>query len=207
MSKDLTATIELVKRAQGGDRESRERLINRYYDRVRRIVRIRMDSKLRRRLDTGDILQETFVSAMSAFDRFDMATESSFINWLAVIAEHKIRDAMDHAGAQRRDARREVSMVGGTGKDPDEEQNLAEVLPEEAPSPLTRMQIKEASTQLEDAIHDLPEQYREVILLRDYSGCSWDEIAKETGRPTESAARMVHARAMVALSKRMQTDG
>ena len=98
-------------------------------------------------------------------------------------------------------------MDGGAGEDPDEEQNLAEVLPKEAPSPLTRMQIEEASTQLEDAIHDLPEQYRDVILLRDYAGCSWDEIAKETGRPTESAARMVHARAMVALSKRMQAEG
>jgi len=203
--KDLTVTIDLIKRARRGDQDSKERLIRRYYERVRRIVRIRMDARLRRRLDSGDILQETFMSAVAAFDRFDVESEASFINWLSVIAERKIRDAVDHLTAQRRDARREVSLDLAASEQDD--LSLVDRLPKESPTPLSQLGFQEDSVQLEDAIHDLPEQYRELILLRDYAGYSWDEIAKETGRPSESAARMMHARAMVALSKKVLGKG
>jgi len=204
---NLTATLVLIQRAQGGDNACRDRLIERYYDRVRRIVRIRMDSPLRKRLDSGDILQETFMAAMRGFDKFDMGSEASFINWLAVIAERKVRDALDHATAQRRDVRREVEIDGPRpGKDEDDRAPDQES-PNKAVSPLSKLAMQEDSALLEEALHSLPEQYRELILLRDYAGYSWDEVARETGRPNASAARMMHARAMVELSMQVQKGG
>src|SRR6185436_18440399 len=105
---DLTLTLDLLRRAQQGERPALERLLERYYERVRRIVRLRLGPSLRRRLESGDILQETFLAAVRNFARFELRDEGSFINWLAVLAENQIRDAADHHGAQKRAMLRQV---------------------------------------------------------------------------------------------------
>ena len=53
----------------------------------------------------------------------------------------------------------------------------------------------------------LPEEYRELILLRNYAGASWESVAEETGRPSAAAARMMHARALVELGKLVRAAG
>ncbi len=50
---------------------------------------------------------------------------------------------------------------------------------------------------ISDAISRLPEQYRQVILLRDYCRGSWEFVANELGRDSSHAARQVHRRAWV----------
>ena len=65
----LTRSVELVRRAQAGERPALERLFERYYDRVRRIVRARLGPELRLRVESVDILQETFTAAVGSFDR------------------------------------------------------------------------------------------------------------------------------------------
>ena len=54
---------------------------------------------------------------------------------------------------------------------------------------------------VEECLHLLSEQYRELILLRNYAGASWETVAEETGLPNAAAARAMHARAMVELGK------
>jgi DNA-directed RNA polymerase specialized sigma24 family protein len=49
------------------------------------------------------------------------------------------------------------------------------------------------------ALAQLSERHRELILLRDYAGSSWEAIADELGLPSPDAARMLHARALVKL--------
>ena len=51
------------------------------------------------------------------------------------------------------------------------------------------------------------EQYRELILLRNYAGASWESVAEETNRPSAAAARMMHARAVVELGKLLREAG
>ncbi len=53
---------------------------------------------------------------------------------------------------------------------------------------------------MEECISRLSEQYREIIILRDYVGYGWEAIATEHGRPSEAAARMMHGRAMMELN-------
>jgi DNA-directed RNA polymerase specialized sigma24 family protein len=67
--------------------------------------------------------------------------------------------------------------------------------------------VEEQRRIVEECIADLPEDYRELIVLRDYVGASWETIAAETGRPSPDAARMKHATAMVELAKRVQRSG
>ena len=56
---------------------------------------------------------------------------------------------------------------------------------------------RDRKRRLEDAVAALPEHHREVILLRDYQGMTWAEIADATGRASPDAARMAHNAAVI----------
>jgi RNA polymerase sigma-70 factor (ECF subfamily) len=188
--------MELVRRAQHGNRDALERLFAHYYERVRRIVRLRIGHKLRRRMDSGDILQETFAAAVDDFDRFEMQDEAGFINWLSKIAERQALAAAAHHSAQKRDAGREVSL---DSHDPNHASGIDPV--DGGPPPSELAERAEENVLVETCMADLPEDYRELIIWRDYTGASWDVVAEETGRPSADAARMMHAKAMLALGR------
>jgi len=199
---DLGLTLQLVRRAQGGDRSALQPLFDRYYEPVRRIVRLRLGSALRSRLDSGDIVQETFLSALAGFDRFEVRDEASLLQWLAVLAENRIRDAADFHAAGKRDAAREVRLSvpgrsGSIGLDP-----AATGL-----SPAAGVARDEQVHALEEALAGLPEAERELVVLRDYVGMSWEEVAERTGRPSAAAARMAHGKVLLALGARLRGGG
>jgi RNA polymerase sigma-70 factor (ECF subfamily) len=195
---DITRTLQLLSSAQDGDEAALNRLIDRYYERVRRVVRLRIGARLRSKVDSGDILQETFIAALNCFDRFEVKNEASFINWLSKIAERQIMAAADHFGAQKRDAAKEVPLKFGDESGPIGVDPAASELP-----PLQKLSEQEQLLALESAIAELPEQYRELIILRDYTGASWEDVAEQTGRPSAAAARMMHAKALIELGKLM----
>ncbi len=198
-AQDVTQTIELVRRAQAGNSDALNALFQRYYPRVQQIVRIRLGRRLRSKMDSGDIMQETFLSAMKSFDRYEVRTEARFLNWLCTIAEHQIGDAVDRVTAQKRNVDREVALErptdsGHVGIDP-----VASGL-----IPPDLISKAEERAVLVDALASLPENYRELILLRDYMGMSWDEISEEIESPSADAARMRHGSALVKLAKEVK---
>jgi RNA polymerase sigma-70 factor (subfamily 1) len=195
-------SCELVRRAQGGEDEALNELFGRYYERVRRIVRLRLGRDLRGALDSGDILQETFAASVRALDRFEMRDDSSLIHWLSKIAEHQIKAAADYHGAQKRDRKRAVPFAfepdgSGAASGPPEPEDLA-------PPPIERMVEAEDARALETVLEELRDDYREVILHRDYEGASWETIATWMGSPSPDAARMLYARAVAELSSRVR---
>jgi RNA polymerase sigma-70 factor (ECF subfamily) len=196
---DVTRSLDLMRKAQGGDGDALNRLIARYYDRVRPIVRARLGSRLRRRVDSGDILQQTFETVCRTFDRFEVEDEASLIGWLAQIAERQIHDEHDRQVARKRSPELEVELdaageSGPAGAHPTTQGGAPD-------APLIR---REEAEILEDCLGDLSELYRELILLRDYAGHSWEEVARLTGRPSAAAARMMHAQARIELGQRVQ---
>ena len=201
MAKDLCRTFDLVRCAQSGDRHALEVLMERYYDRVEGLVRIRLGSRLRGLLESGDILQETLIAALERFERFEMRDEGSLIHWLGKLAEHKITDAAEfHAAAKRDPDRCRPLLKGPSG---DQSTTLIIDLADHESSPSEHAVFAEESALLESCIANLREDYRELILLRNYAGCSWEAVARESGRPSPAAARMMHTKAMIALGKMM----
>ena len=154
-----------------------------------------MGPLLRERMDSVDILQETFLDAVRMFDRFEVQSESSLIRWLAKIAELRVREAVQKLKAAKRDAAREerferagstesqVVHPAGTG-----------------PSPSMEVAGREEKELFEACLEHLPEDYREAILLRDFAGAPWEEVAQALDKPSAGAARMLHARAMAELA-------
>jgi RNA polymerase sigma-70 factor, ECF subfamily len=206
MSDEITQSLDLVLRAQQGDQGALDRLCQRYYDRVRRIVRLRLGVRLREMCDSGDILQETFMAAVKSLNNFEMREEASLINWLSRLAEHQINAAADYHGAKKRDKRRNVSLssaIGDSSSVP-----AASLLPDARdPRPLDLAATEEEQRIVEKCMSDLGEEYRELILLRNYAGASWETVAEETGRPSAAAARMMHTRAIVELAKLVRAEG
>ena len=191
---DITRSLDLLRRAQDGDGAALNDLIGRYYDRVRPIVRARLGAGLRRRVDSGDILQNTFATVLKTYDRFEVNDEASLISWMAKIAERQILDEHDRQHAKKRRSDREVEL-DASGDEPRVDLPAPGAMPDES------VERREQSAILEDALGDLPDLYRELILLRDYAGYSWDQVAELTERPSAAAARMMHAQARIELGK------
>jgi len=199
MPDDIGLTLQLVRRAQAGDRDALQPLFERYYQRVLRIVRVRLGPPLRSRLDSGDIVQETFLAALQGFNRFELRDEAALIHWLSVLAENRIRDAADFHHADKRHPGREVPLVlpGGSGSihvDP----------ASTGPGPADGVALGEDVQRLEAALDGLPEDLREIILLRNYANMEWKAIAAKVGKPSGDAARMAHGKALLLMAELMR---
>ncbi len=207
MDPSLTQTLDLVHAAQGGDRRALERLLARYEERVRRIVRLRLGVALRSRLESGDILQQVLLEAFKSLDRFEAQDEAGFLAWLSTIAEHRIRDAADYHGSEKRDPSREKPLdSSGSGDSGDTHPAPSPALVDSATTPPERAARAEQVERLETCLAELPEADRELVVLRDYIGLSWAEVAERTGRPSPDAARMRYAAVLVELGRRMRTS-
>jgi len=197
-SDDCTESLDLVRRAQGGEEGALNRLLERYYERVHRIVRFRLGRDLRNHLESLDILQDTFIEAVRAFDRFEMRDESSLIHWLSLIAEHRIKGAADYHHARKRDDRKDVRLMRD---DADASTIFVIDPPASARQPIEQLVEEERFEVVEACMDELGLDQREVIIQRNFTGASWEDIAERIGSPSPDAARMLYARAITELAR------
>ena len=153
----LTQSLDLVRSAQAGSDVALDRLFSRYYERVRRVVRMRLGRKLRGALESGDILQETFAVAVKSFDRFEMREEASLINWLSKLAERQIIAAADYHGAKKRDRDLEVAMDGPTSNSQTGEYRME--FGADTPGPRELAEADEQAQLVEHSMEELSEEY------------------------------------------------
>lgn len=207
MTDPVTRSLELVQRAQEGDREALDHLLERHSARVLAIVRYRLGPRLRESVESGDILQETFLAAVKAFPSFEVRDEGSLIHWLAKLVERQIIAQADYHGAKKREAARRISLDRTSGNSGALSGSVPLLHADETTAPLEKLERAEERAAVERALDELPGEYRELLLLRNYAGASWEAVAEATGRPSAAAARMMHARAMLELAKLLRQRG
>jgi RNA polymerase sigma-70 factor (ECF subfamily) len=191
----FTNTIDLVRQVQAGDDDARERLVARYLDRVLRAVRARMGPGLRRQYESGDIVQDAFVVALRKLDCFELRDEATFLSWMRAIVENQFREKAK--GMKRRSAHGDKRRILT-------EEDFADA---DAPTPLARVADGEESGFVDDCVHQLGDPYRELILLRDYEGHAWTEIARRLELASPDAARMQHKTALAQLARVVRSGG
>ena len=199
---ELTRSLELVQQAQGGDLDALNRLFERYYERVRRIVRIRLGRRVRGHLDSDDVLQDTFIAAVQNFNRFEVREPASLIHWFSRIAEHRIMAASEHQSRQKRDPGRERALRFVQDSQRSGELNLEPAA--SVTAPLSALIHDENLEQLEECLGELKEEWREVVLLREYAGASWPTIQGILGVSSPDAARMLYSRAITELTLQLR---
>jgi len=182
----------LLLEARTGSEQALNRLFEQCGERLLSFIRLRMGRQLRARMESGDLLNATLLRAFRGFDSLEARNTSSLMAWLARIAESEIRDQADHLKAQRRDAGREVALDSGSAE-----------LVARLRSQTSRLVLSESRLRLERAIGQLPEEYREIVLLRQYEELGFKEIGARLGKSPD-ACRMLLARAMTALTLKMR---
>ena len=171
----LTPTKEtetdLVEQARQGDRHAYGELVCRYYPGVVQVAyRLCGDSGL-----AQDMAQETFLRAWIKFQSFH--PQSSLRNWFYRIGVNATLDVL------RR--RSEVTLDDET----------IQMIADQADSPETTLIKKEQVTFLQKALQSLPEAARSVLVLREYSQLSYQEIASVLGVPVGTVmSRLNYAR-------------
>jgi RNA polymerase sigma-70 factor (ECF subfamily) len=194
-------TQHLVALAKEGDQPAIDQLCRIYGERVRRIIRLRIDRKLRPKIDSVDIVQDALVLALAGLRDFTYRDEGDFLRWLSRIAENKLCDILNGFHAEKRDIRREipfkkVEMNTGNGFS-----GVAAPLQTTTPSVL--LSRKEQLDRLERAIDSLKPEYREVILLSRIERLSHEETAARLGK-SKGAVAMLLSRALIALTAAYQ---
>ena len=192
---DRTETTALLLEAKEGSDEALNRLLERCTGKLLALIRLRMDRGLRARVESRDILNATLLKAFQRLDQFEKADGSSLMGWLARIAENELHDQRDYHGRQRRDAAKVVALDHGF-----------DGLEARVRSQTSRLILRDELGRLEQALQALDEQQREVILLRKLEELSFSEVGERMGKSAD-ACRMLLARAMAALTVRMQGDG
>ena len=190
-------TQHLVTLAKEGDQPAIEQLCRVYGERVRRIIRLRIDSKLRPKIDSVDVVQDALVLALAGLKDFTYRDEGDFLRWLSRIAENKLSDILDKFHAEKRDIRREIPFKRERMNTDGGSLGVAGPLQTTTPSML--LVRKEQLDRLERAIDDLKPEYREVIFLSRIERLSHEEIAVKLGK-TKGAVAMLLSRALIALT-------
>jgi RNA polymerase sigma-70 factor (ECF subfamily) len=196
-------TQHLVLLAQGGDNSARDRLCRAYGERVRRIVRLRMGSELRSKLESMDLVQDALMCGLRDLGGFTYRNEGDFLRWLTKIAENRLRDNLDKLHADKRDIRREIQL-----DDRERTTGMAFVGvagPIDTTTPSVIMSRKEELDKLEKAIDELKPEHRDVIVLKRIEGLSYKEIGERLGKSAD-AIGMLLSRAMVALTGNFESD-
>ncbi|MCI0456411.1 MAG: hypothetical protein L0Z62_05465 [Gemmataceae bacterium] len=107
MADNSSETDRLLRQAADGNPQSWKALLARHEEKLRRVVALRMDSRLQGRIDPSDVLQETYLEAAQHLATYLRESPMSFYLWLRGIAGNKLLELHRHPlGTQLRDAGR-----------------------------------------------------------------------------------------------------
>ena len=185
-------TRSLVSRALADDRDAVDTLFHRYRDRLRQALRKLIGPKYRLVLaDSEDATQDAILSALRRLSQFEYRGEGSFLAWLLKSAEFEIVRKVRQIEAQKRNA---------AGSRIDFDTQFAGAVPGNEPSPQQALDQNEMAERIRQALQQLPDREREVIVLRRYLELSTEEICIEMGLPSAGAVRALLSRAQARLS-------
>jgi RNA polymerase sigma-70 factor (ECF subfamily) len=183
---------ELIAGARAGDERCRDELFALCRSYLGFVARSQVETWLRRKVDASDLVQETMLEAYRDFDCFEGATEQQWLAWLKRILAHNAADFMRrYHGTAKREAGREITF-----RDPDD--SLARGAPEPAaqqPTPSQEFLQIESELRLTAALAELPEDYQEVIVLRNLQRLPFNEVAERMNR-SRPAVQMLWMRAI-----------
>lgn len=169
---------ELLQTAEDGDPQSLGELFQMHHERLASIVRFRMDSRLRGRLDPADVLQEAFIEATERFPEFCEQRKMPFFLWLRFIVVQKLLQMhRRHLGVKARDAGRDVSIYAGPYPQATSAVLAAHLLGKHT-SPSGAAVRAETQLRMERALNTMDDIDREVIALRHFEQLGNGEVAK-----------------------------
>jgi RNA polymerase sigma-70 factor (ECF subfamily) len=194
MTAPATDEADLLRRAKAGDQQALAALFACHHDRLRKMVRIRLDRRLSGRIDTSDVLQDAFLDVARRFPEYAAAPTVPFYLWLRSLAGQRLIDLhRHHLGAEMRDAGREVSLHRGAVPSASSA-SLAQQLLAGLTSPSQAAIRQEMQFRLQEALNSMDAVDREVVVLRHFEELSNVETAEVLGiEPAAASKRYIRA--------------
>lgn len=192
--KDSSATNRHLARIAGGYGDSWAHLLNRHESRLRRLLALRIDPRLRGRVDAVDVLQEVYLAAFQNLDGYLRQPAMPFFLWLRGIAGNKLLELhRHHLGTPMRDARREVSVYRGPMPEATS-MALAARLMGGLTRPSEAAVKAEAKLQIQEALNQMDPLDREALVLRHFEQLTNAEAARVLGiKETTAGKRYLRA--------------
>jgi RNA polymerase sigma-70 factor (ECF subfamily) len=181
------APEELIREARTGD-EAFGRLLARYANYLTILARVEIGRRLQGKLDPADLVQDVFLEAHRHFPTFRGTTEPEFAAWLREILAAVLANTLRrYFGTQARDPRLEQELRLGVDQS---SCMLAGQLASPGTSPSEAASRREQAVIFADAIGRLPDDYREVIVLRHLEALAFAEVANRMGRSVDSVEKL-----------------
>lgn len=183
MGNIMQADTALVQRAQANDRAAFNEIVLRYKSKVYNYIFRMVHSAL----DAEDLTQETFIRAYLSIRSFQ--SRASLNTWLFRIATNLCIDY------SRKNKKVQAMTTSLSQESDSEEEETQRDIPDLAFDPQRMLMNKELGARLNDALRELPEKLRTVVLLYDIEGLPYEEIALVVGCPLGTVkSRLFNAR-------------
>ena len=197
-SKDPEQLLSIARHENG---QTVEQLLEIYRNYLTVLAKVHIDRRLRAKVGGSDLVQETLIQAHQDFAEFRGTTEAELIEWLRrIMATKGAKLVRRYLVAQRRNVHLEQELCEDLNKSSLAMDRLP-MSPDSSPS--QQAACRECAVVLADALTQLPDDYREVMILHHLEGLTMAEVAKRMGKTIKSVQGL-WARALIKLRPLMK---
>jgi RNA polymerase sigma-70 factor, ECF subfamily len=177
----------LLDLARQGDSPALGRLLESYRAYMVVLARLQIGKRLQGKVDASDMAQEAVLGAFRDFPQFRGTTEKELLAWLRGILASLLANLVRHyQGTQARDVRLERQLAVELEQS---SQALDRGLVAAQSSPSQQVIHREQSALLAEALSRLPDEWRELLILRHLEGLTFPEVAQRMGRTVDSVKK------------------
>jgi RNA polymerase sigma-70 factor (ECF subfamily) len=189
MGDSPSEVVRLVERLRAGDRAALAGVFDHYRARLLRMVDLRLDPRVRARLDPADVVQDAFLDAAQRLGDYLRDAKLPPFLWLRLIVGERLTTLhRHHLGTRMRDAGREVSLYREALPQASTAA-LASMLLGRQTSPTQAVQRAERLLRVQEALNSLDPVDREVLALRHFEQLKRAEVAQALGITEEAGAK------------------
>ena len=192
---EQSVTQNLLAIARQGDRAAVNRLLERHRVSLKKLIQLRLDRKIARRVDASDVVQDVLMEANTRLQDYLADPKMPFHLWLRQLAQDRMIDVYRrHRGAQRRSLDREQSIAAPQFSDQSGFDLMGQLADHEL-TPAAASIRKELEARFVLALDQLEDEDREIVLMRHFEQLGNSEVADALGL-SAAAAGMRHLRAL-----------
>jgi RNA polymerase sigma-70 factor (ECF subfamily) len=182
-------SADAIQDLRGGGHDALAALFNKNRHRLRRMVELRLDPRLRARLDASDVVQDAFLDVSRDLNAYLADPKLPPLLWLRLHVGRRLTTLhRQHLGAQIRDAALEISIYQGALPEASSAA-LASMLLGRQTSPTQAAQRAERMLRVQEALNSLDAIDREVLALRHFEQLRRAEAAMVLGISQEAEAK------------------
>lgn len=170
---------QLLGRARQGDGRALGELLDGYRNYLKLLARLEVDGRLQSKVDPSDLVQEAFVEVHRSFGQFRGTSQAELLAWLRrILVSRLVAAARRFLHAQARDVRLERQLEDEL----DRSARIASALAKDESTPSEKTVRHEQAVLVSDALEQLADGERDVIVLHEFQGLSFPEVAWRVGQ-------------------------